>query len=80
MIEVMDAVRAVTGMEFTHDLVDRRAGDPARLVASADKIRTELGWTASLRPGRDGDQRLGGLAGQPARLSVGRRGHPSSGS
>jgi UDP-glucose 4-epimerase len=46
VIEVMDAVRAATGLEFTHDLVDRRAGDPARLVASADKIRSELGWTA----------------------------------
>ncbi|MCZ3389853.1 MAG: UDP-glucose 4-epimerase GalE [Actinomycetia bacterium] len=45
VIEVMDAVRAATGIEFTHDLVDRRAGDPARLVASADKIRTDLGWS-----------------------------------
>jgi UDP-glucose 4-epimerase len=48
VIEVMDAVRAATGLEFTHDLVERRAGDPARLVASADKIRSELRWTASL--------------------------------
>lgn len=48
VIEVMDAVRAATGLEFTHDLADRRAGDPARLVASADKIGDELGWAASL--------------------------------
>ncbi len=47
VIEVMDAVRAATGLDFTHDLVDRRAGDPARLVASADKIRDELGWSSS---------------------------------
>ena len=46
MIEVMDAVRSATGIDFTHDLADRRAGDPARLVATADKIRTELGWSA----------------------------------
>ena len=46
VIEVMDAVRAATGIEFTYDLADRRAGDPARLVASADKIRGELGWAA----------------------------------
>jgi UDP-glucose 4-epimerase len=46
VIEVMDAVRAATGIDFTHDLVDRRPGDPARLVASADKIRDDLGWTA----------------------------------
>jgi UDP-glucose 4-epimerase len=44
----MDAVRAATGIEFAHDLADRRAGDPARLVASADKIGDELEWTASL--------------------------------
>lgn len=46
VIEVLDAVRSATGIDFTHDLVDRRAGDPARLVASADKIKRELGWTA----------------------------------
>jgi UDP-glucose 4-epimerase len=46
VIEVMDAVRAATGIEFTHDLVARRAGDPARLVASADKISRDLGWAA----------------------------------
>jgi UDP-glucose 4-epimerase len=46
VIEVMDAVRAATGIDFTHDLVERRAGDPARLVASADKIKRDLGWTA----------------------------------
>ena len=46
VIEVMDAVRSATGIDFTHDLADRRAGDPARLVASADKINRELDWTA----------------------------------
>jgi UDP-glucose 4-epimerase len=46
--EVLDAVRDVTGVNFAHDVVARRAGDPARLVASADKIDQELGWTASL--------------------------------
>jgi UDP-glucose 4-epimerase len=44
--EVIETVRGVTGLAFTYDVVDRRPGDPARLVASADKIRTELGWTA----------------------------------
>jgi UDP-glucose 4-epimerase len=45
--EVMDAVRSATGLDFRYDVVDRRPGDPARLVASADKIRAELGWTAT---------------------------------
>ncbi|MFL6180804.1 MAG: UDP-glucose 4-epimerase GalE [Actinomycetes bacterium] len=47
VIEVMDAVRAATAIDFTYDLVARRAGDPARLVASADKIERELGWSTS---------------------------------
>jgi UDP-glucose 4-epimerase len=45
--QVMDTVRAVTGLDFTVDVVGRRPGDPARLVASADLIRAELGWAAS---------------------------------
>jgi UDP-glucose 4-epimerase len=46
VIEVMEAVRAATGIDFTHDIVGRRAGDPAKLVASADKIGQELSWSA----------------------------------
>ncbi len=47
----------------------RRAGDPARLVASADKIRADLGGRRQPRPGRHGDERLGGMASQPAGLT-----------
>jgi UDP-glucose 4-epimerase len=42
--EVMDTVRSVTGIEFSYDIAPRRAGDPARLVAAADKIASELNW------------------------------------
>jgi UDP-glucose 4-epimerase len=45
--EVIEAVRAVTGLDFEVDVVARRPGDPAQLVASADRIGAELGWTAS---------------------------------
>jgi UDP-glucose 4-epimerase len=45
--EVMAAVRDVTGLDVEYDVTARRPGDPARLVASADKIRDELGWTAT---------------------------------
>ncbi|MDH4160395.1 MAG: GDP-mannose 4,6-dehydratase, partial [Actinomycetota bacterium] len=45
--EVIETVRAVTGLDFVVDVVGRRPGDPAQLVASADKIGAELGWTAS---------------------------------
>jgi UDP-glucose 4-epimerase len=29
-----------------HDVVDRRPGDPARVVAAVDRIRDELGFRA----------------------------------
>jgi UDP-glucose 4-epimerase len=44
--EVMEAVRDVTGIDFEYQVVDRRAGDPARVVAVADKISRDLGWSA----------------------------------
>lgn len=46
--EVMAAVKQTTGIDFTYDVVARRPGDPARLVASADRIRADLGWSATL--------------------------------
>jgi UDP-glucose 4-epimerase len=42
--QVVDACRAVTGHPIPAIEVGRRAGDPAVLVASSDKIRRELGW------------------------------------
>jgi UDP-glucose 4-epimerase len=46
VLQIMDTMRAVTGIDFGHDVVARRPGDPARIVASADLIRKELEWTA----------------------------------
>jgi UDP-glucose 4-epimerase len=42
--QVVEACRAVTGHPIPAVEVGRRAGDPAVLVASSDKIRAELGW------------------------------------
>lgn len=42
--QVIDRAKAVTGIEFPVREAARRAGDPAVLVASAAKIRRELGW------------------------------------
>lgn len=44
VLEVIAAIEQVTGAPFPHDYGPRRAGDPARLVANADKIRRQLGW------------------------------------
>ena len=43
--EVVDAVREVTGHPVPVVMGERRAGDPAQLVASSDRIRADLGWT-----------------------------------
>ncbi|MER6172801.1 UDP-glucose 4-epimerase GalE [Streptosporangium sp. NPDC001681] len=42
--EVLSVCREVTGHEIPAVVRERRAGDPAVLVASAEKIRRELGW------------------------------------
>ena len=42
--QVIEATRAVTGASIPERKGPRRPGDPARLVASSDRIRRELGW------------------------------------
>jgi len=42
--EVIEIARAVTGHPIPAESRPRRPGDPARLVASSDKLRRELGW------------------------------------
>ncbi|MEU7425071.1 UDP-glucose 4-epimerase GalE [Streptomyces sp. NPDC040750] len=47
--EMVDRILKVTGHEhLAPEVAARRPGDPARVVASADRIRAELGWTARL--------------------------------
>lgn len=42
--EVVECARKVTGQEIPAEISERRAGDPAVLVASGDKARRVLGW------------------------------------
>jgi UDP-glucose 4-epimerase len=44
VLEVIEAARRVTGRPIPVRRAPRRAGDPARLVASADRARRVLGW------------------------------------
>jgi UDP-glucose 4-epimerase len=44
VLEVLDAVDRVTNNKITRVLGPRRAGDPAVLIASSDRIRRDLGW------------------------------------
>lgn len=43
--QVLDAVERVTGRAVPYTAAPRRAGDPAVLYASSDRIRGELGWS-----------------------------------
>jgi UDP-glucose 4-epimerase len=45
VLEVLAAVRKATGAEVPAVEKSRRAGDPARLVASAERAKKVLGWT-----------------------------------
>jgi len=47
--QVIEAARKVTGKDIPAVYEARRAGDPAVLVASSERARTELGW----KPSRD---------------------------
>lgn len=42
--EVVDTARRITGRPIPEVIGERRPGDPAVLIASSDRIRSELGW------------------------------------
>ncbi len=48
VLEVAEAVKKASGVDFTVNLTDRRAGDPAEIVAGAKRIREMLGWKPQL--------------------------------
>jgi UDP-glucose 4-epimerase len=42
--QVIDTVKAVSGVDFRVDEGPRRAGDPAAITATGEKVRKVLGW------------------------------------
>ncbi|MFB9955956.1 UDP-glucose 4-epimerase GalE [Cellulomonas denverensis] len=42
--EIMSAMAAGTGIDFTPEIAPRRAGDPARIVASGEAAARDLDW------------------------------------
>jgi UDP-glucose 4-epimerase len=48
VLEVIDAVKRVSGVDFRVDIAPRRAGDPAQVVAAAERVRALLGWRPQL--------------------------------
>jgi UDP-glucose 4-epimerase len=49
VLEVIEAVKKMSGQDFRVDVAPRRAGDPAEIVASSRRARELLGW----QPRRD---------------------------
>ena len=45
VMDVIETCRRITGQEIRYRFAQRRAGDPARLVASAARAHAELGWS-----------------------------------
>jgi UDP-glucose 4-epimerase len=48
VLEVIDTVKRLSGKDFPVALSERRPGDPAAIIARADKIRAQLGWQPKL--------------------------------
>ena len=48
VLEVIEAVKRVSGVDFRVDIAPRRPGDPAQVVAAAERVRTLLGWRPQL--------------------------------
>lgn len=46
VLEVIHQIQKTTGIDFEYDIVERRAGDPARLIADSSRIETTMGWKA----------------------------------
>jgi UDP-glucose 4-epimerase len=44
VLEVVNAVEKACGHKMDVRMAERRAGDPAEIVANADKARATLGW------------------------------------
>jgi UDP-glucose 4-epimerase len=44
VLEVIDAVKRATGVDFKVEIGPRRDGDPARIVAASELARAKLGW------------------------------------
>jgi UDP-glucose 4-epimerase len=44
VLDVIETVKRVSGVDFTVEFTGRRAGDPAQIVAACDRARSTLGW------------------------------------
>jgi UDP-glucose 4-epimerase len=48
VLEVIDTVKRVSGVDFAVEMAPPRPGDPSRIVAGSERIRAVLGWRPQL--------------------------------
>jgi UDP-glucose 4-epimerase len=48
VLEVIETVKRVSGVDFKVEIAPRRPGDPAQIVASSDRARALIGWKPKL--------------------------------
>jgi UDP-glucose 4-epimerase len=53
VLEVVQAAKEVTGVDIPTRVLGRRVGDPARLIASSQRINSELDWEPKYTDLRD---------------------------
>lgn len=46
VLEVIHQIQKTSGNKFEYEIVARRAGDPARLIADSNRIESVMGWKA----------------------------------
>jgi UDP-glucose 4-epimerase len=46
VFEVIHQIQKTSGIDFEYEIIARRAGDPARLIADSSRIETAMGWKA----------------------------------
>ncbi len=46
VLEVIKMAKKITGKEIKHSVIDRRAGDPEKLIASSDLAKKTINWEA----------------------------------
>jgi UDP-glucose 4-epimerase len=44
VLDVIETVKRISGVDFRVEFAGRRAGDPAQIVAACDRVRSTLGW------------------------------------
>ena len=48
VLEVIESVKRVSGVDFKVEFTGRREGDPTQIVAACDRVRATLNWQPRL--------------------------------